>query len=104
MPCAVAHNNKGLVEEKLGYQKDAITSFDKADLLAETKPSKIQDEKSGKKVNGNQIDLDTSFSKLDKTTESKSRNHYWTVFRNLFFKRETQTEFVNFIRSKFRGF
>ena len=86
---AIAHNNKGLVEEKLGYLERAQRSFNQAD-----------------EIQG--IDLEKEIGHLQIPVEEKrqmvqrfSVNYFFKVLSGLFSSSEERAKFISFLtRSK----
>lgn len=102
---AVAYNNKGLVEEKLGYIQKSKKSFKKADDLVGYKPKFNDTSDNGAlQKNGSSVpevpknDLYTSES----PTKKMNLTYFWKTFKSILFDRNTQKEFLNFIKSGFK--
>jgi tetratricopeptide (TPR) repeat protein len=72
---AIALNNKGLIEEKLGYKERANKSFDKSNALVGYNPAEKMKEKHSA----------PNFSQVQKPP-SKKRNNRWTIIKAVFTK------------------
>ncbi|MDX2303342.1 MAG: tetratricopeptide repeat protein [Microscillaceae bacterium] len=111
---AVTLNNLGLLEEKLGYKKEAQERFDLADQIADQgktfeKPkleeilqqfearqqARLEAERLLKQPKGNG---ETSSSTADKP----SIYAYWKVIKEVFSSRDTFREFVFFLKQAFQ--
>ncbi|WP_291787590.1 tetratricopeptide repeat protein [Cecembia sp.] len=102
---AVAHNNRGLIEEKLGYIEKSKKSFNKADELVGYNPSKTNADEieQGSK---NSLPPIGSISKQNENANigenQLSFSKYLGTLKNVFTDRETQKEFLQFIKSGFK--
>lgn len=84
---AIAWNNMGLLEDQLGWNKKAEKTFQKADSL-----DKVLKDK------GIPVEKDIETPQLPaETPESKNR-----IIKEVFTKKETFKEFVNFVKSGFK--
>jgi len=86
---AIAHNNKGLVEEKLGYLERAQRSFNQAD--------EIQGIDLEKEIGHLQIPVEEKLQKVQRF----SVNYFLKVLSGLFSSSEERAKFISFLtRSK----
>lgn len=88
---AIAHNNLGLLTEKMGHQQQAQVFFDFADKLA-----KEQFEKTGKPIEKpRNIQHEVEASKSDKTLAGE--------MGKVFTSKQSFKEFINFIKNGFKA-
>ena len=94
---AIAHNNLGLLQEKLGYKKASERSFNKADTLADENPTSLPNIKKEAEQ--------TSISEKDvslPTVEPNKKESVFTILSKVFTDSKTRKEFVNFIKNGFK--
>jgi tetratricopeptide (TPR) repeat protein len=84
---AISLNNKGLIEEKLGYKERANKSFDKSNTLVGYNPAEKAKEKHSA----------PNFSQVQKTS-SKDQNNRWTIIKSVFTK-EGFKDFASFTKT-----
>jgi tetratricopeptide (TPR) repeat protein len=84
---AIALNNKGLIEEKLGYKERANKSFDKSNSLVGYNPSEKAKEKHSA----------PNFSQVQKPS-SKEQNKRWAIIKSVFTK-EGFKDFASFTKT-----
>jgi tetratricopeptide (TPR) repeat protein len=84
---AIALNNKGLIEEKLGYKERANSSFDKSNALVGYNPAKKAKEKHSA----------PNFSQVQKPS-SKEPNNRWAIIKSVFTK-EGFKDFASFTKT-----
>lgn len=92
---AVAHNNLGLLEEKLGRKGNAQALFDLADKLAKDDPA-FGISGSSTSVHSRPVNLQREIDK-----EKKSRS-LWREAAAVFRSRQTFSEFITFVRKGFK--
>jgi tetratricopeptide (TPR) repeat protein len=97
---AVAYNNLGLVEEKMGRKEKAQQNFTKADALSGYPPKKESEQV--------QASSSTSSEKREeKTTPQKSNtpkltaSHFISVLKGIFMEPATRKEFAAFLTGIF---
>src|SRR5690606_3882624 len=96
---AIAHNNKGMVEEKLGFQEKSKQSFKKADdLVGYNKPDQ-------KKVFGNENQTNEIPPQLkDQNLDEKvTFSSYWNTLTNVIKNPDTRADFFKFVSDKFKN-
>jgi tetratricopeptide (TPR) repeat protein len=94
---AVSYNNKGLVEEKLGYQERSKSSFSKADDLIGYKTKETPESDAQKKIKEQKFKESQTPSSPKKITAS----NYLKMVKNILTNPTTRQEFVSFLKSKF---
>ena len=97
---AVAFNNLGLVEEKLGRKEKAKDYFQKADSLSGYPPKKeveVAPEAQPNKVE--KLNPKRSIPKAD--TTKLSTGHFLDVLKGIFTKAEMRQEFSSYIKGFF---
>ena len=100
---AVAHNNLGLLQEKLGRNDIAQNHFKVADKLQGVVYSSQNNDLADKKIeisteksdNNNKIQ-----NNQQKIAEKTSKNSYWSIFREVFTEKDKFKEFLYFIMGK----
>ena len=90
---AIALNNKGLIEEKLGYMHKAKESFDQSNKLVNYEP-KFSDQQASHSQKATQ----NHSEKMTKTNIITPT--FWSVFRSVF-TRDGFKDFISFFRNKF---
>lgn len=83
---AIAWNNLGLLEEQLGYKKEAQEKFAKADALA-SRDEILQ--------RFNEIEE----SRRNNQTQPTAPLNRWQIIRDVFLKKQTFQQFIRFIRT-----
>lgn len=102
---AVAHNNKGLIEEKLGYIQKSKKSFNKADELVGYKPSNSNSDKIEQDSKGNMPPIGNIAGQKEDSQVGENQlsfSKYLGTLKNVFTDRDTQKEFLQFIKSGFK--
>lgn len=100
---AVSYNNKGIVEEKLGYKERSKKSFDKADKLVGYQPKEYKSTNAPKenpvKKTPDQIPEQLK-NQPTPQTKSLSFTNYWKTVGKVLSDKNTRAEFFSFIQSK----
>ncbi len=108
---AVAHNNLGLLQEKLGRNDIAQNHFKVADKLSGVVYSSQNNDLATEKVE-NITQNNTTQDKIEnnqqnnqqnhqqKTSEKNIKNSYWSVFKQVFTEKDKFKEFLYFIMGK----
>lgn len=103
---AIAHNNLGLLQEKLGRNDIAQNHFKVADKLAgvvyssqnndlaDKKVENITEKSENKSTQNNQQNINQN------NTEKTSKNSYWSIIKNVFLEKDKFKEFLYFIMRK----
>ena len=101
---AIALNNKGLVEEKLGYKEKSKLSFDRSNELVGYEPERnLPGQASSKKQIPNPKSLESGLgSKSEELNESRDPETRWEVIKTVFTK-EGFKDFVKFSGELIRG-
>lgn len=105
---AIAHNNLGLLEEKLGYVEASRKRFERADKLIklENKLMDKIDELEGKPDPKNQKDEAPRKSEASQTNtrevKSSGKSSKSQVIKDVFIKKSTLKEFLRFIGNGFK--
>ncbi|MGB1041702.1 MAG: tetratricopeptide repeat protein, partial [Flavobacteriales bacterium] len=93
---AIALNNLGLLQEKLGYKKSSERNFKKADDLAENNPNSLPNiEKDTNKV------TEIKNSPLP-PIQSNENESIGLVFKKIFTDSSTRKEFFKFLKNGFK--
>lgn len=92
---AIALNNLGMLQEKLGYKKDSERSFKKADSIAEENPSSLPN------IKKEGMDVKSNTSSLPPVNPSK-KDTLFSVFTKIFKDSNTRKEFFSFIKNGFK--
>ena len=95
---AVAHNNLGLMQEQLGYQKKAKNHFSKADALAPDLFAHSELATSNERQEIDQLTSDLIDSVNSERTHAPRAQDYVRVVKDLFTKRKTFKELTRFVR------
>ncbi|MAY83026.1 MAG: hypothetical protein CMP59_02750 [Flavobacteriales bacterium] len=92
---AIAHNNLGLLEEKLGYIDQSKKRFELADELSQKDENRGRQDQEiiGKAVKGRNLQKELE--------EEQANQNVWTVFKSLSSK-EGRDSFLRFIKSGFK--
>ena len=93
---AIALNNKGLVEEKLGYQEKAKKSFDRSNKIMRYDPAKSSAFEDAKTQANN-----AQSTSSNPTTETSQFENKWDVAKSIFTK-DGFKDFLKFSKGVFR--
>lgn len=95
---AIAHNNLGLLLEKQGFEKQAESSFNKADNLAPEFFQNQHENKSEKQAENLEINNENSSKKLsEKVDDSKLE-----TVKKVFTSKQHFFEFIDFVKNGFK--
>jgi len=105
---AVAQNNLGLLEEKLGYRESAQRRFQTADELAKkmgyefTNPSLIEREKAKQSADTAPVKAvdSTTTDSTDATAPKLSLGYYWQTLTEVVRSPSSRREFWDFLQKK----
>ena len=107
---AIAHNNLGLLQEKLGRNDIAQNHFKVADKLAGVVYSSQNNDLADKKVENidKNITKNSTEKSENKSTQNNQQNNqqkstensYWSIFKQVFSEKEKFKEFLYFIIRK----
>ncbi len=95
---AIAHNNLGMLQEKLGYKKASERSFKKADTLADENPNSLPNIE--KETEGNDK-VNNSLPPIQSITEDK-KDSFGSVLKRIFTDSKTRKDFWKFIKNGFK--
>ncbi|MBL4624344.1 MAG: tetratricopeptide repeat protein [Flavobacteriales bacterium] len=102
---AISYNNLGLLQERLGYQKQSKSSFTKADNISENNPDFANMFGAKNNEHGNSNVLDTSKNpkvNLAGANNLSKKETYWSVLKSVFTSKQMLVEFLNFVKSGFK--
>ncbi len=103
---AVAHNNLGLLQEKLGRNDIAQKHFKVADKLSGVVYSSQNNDLATEKIeistknSTEKSESNTIQNNQQKTSEKNIKNSYWSIFKQVFTEKDKFKEFLYFIMGK----
>ncbi|MDX5477739.1 MAG: tetratricopeptide repeat protein, partial [Cyclobacteriaceae bacterium] len=103
---AVAYNNKGLVEEKLGYRDQSKKSFEKADELVGYEPNRIERDNVVQNTSTPSDKAEIQQAETGEKKDSSKKINISTYFKTLvevLTNKNTQKEFWAFLKGGLRN-
>jgi len=103
---AIAYNNLGMLQEKLGYKKASERNFKKADTLAEENPDSLPNIKKDIEDKANispktNSSLPPNNSRL-KSVEEIKKDSFGSIFTKIITDKNTRQDFWKFIKNGFK--